>query len=166
VAFLDEPTAGVDISGKQLIRSRIEELRDDGVAVVLTTHDLEEAEALADRIVIIDAGRIVADGSPDELLNAETADHFEFRAAPGLDVASLAAALDAPVLEETPGAYRIEATPTPRDVATLGTWLAERDELVGDLRAGRQRLDELFLRLTGEVSPAELERAGGRRRRS
>jgi ABC-2 type transport system ATP-binding protein len=165
VAFLDEPTAGVDISGKQLIRSRIEQLRADGVAVVLTTHDLEEAEALADRIVIIDAGRIVADGSPDELLSAETADHFEFRAGPDLDVASLATAIGAKIVEEAPGAYRIETTPTPADVAALATWLAERDELIGDLRAGRQRLDELFLRLTGEQSPAEIERSGGRRRR-
>jgi ABC-2 type transport system ATP-binding protein len=136
------------------------------VAVVLTTHDLEEAEALADRIVIIDAGRVVADGSPDELLSAETADHFEFRAGPELDIASLAAALGAPVAEEAPGAYRIAVTPTPGAVAALATWLAERDELIGDLRAGRQRLDEVFLRLTGEQSPAEVERGGGRRRRA
>jgi ABC-2 type transport system ATP-binding protein len=156
VAFLDEPTAGVDIAGKQLIRSRIIQLRDDGVAVVLTTHDLEEAEALADRIVIVEAGRIVADGSPDELLSSSPTDHFDFRAGPGLDVASLGCAVGATVSESAPGAYRIHTAPTPAGVASLATWLAERDELIGDLRAGRQRLDELFLRLTGEQSPAEL----------
>jgi ABC-2 type transport system ATP-binding protein len=162
VAFLDEPTAGVDISGKQLIRSRILDLRTDGVAVVLTTHDLEEAEALADRIVIIDAGRVVADGSPDELLSSGTPEHVAFRAGPGLDVASISLAVGAVVVEEAPGTYRIETTPTPKVVAALASWLADRGELIGDLRAGRQRLDELFLRLTGEESRAELRR--GRRR--
>src|SRR5947199_257283 len=64
VAFLDEPTAGVDPAGRLAIREVIAGLRDAGVCVILTTHELEEAERLADRIVIIDHGRIVADGSP------------------------------------------------------------------------------------------------------
>ena len=57
MAFLDEPTAGVDLQGRQLIRDLVAELRSDGVCVVLTTHDLEEADALADRIVIVDGAR-------------------------------------------------------------------------------------------------------------
>src|SRR5439155_21316958 len=70
VAFLDEPTAGVDPAGRLSIRRVIANLRDDGVCVVLTTHDLEEAERLADRLVIVDRGRIVADGTPTELMRA------------------------------------------------------------------------------------------------
>jgi ABC-2 type transport system ATP-binding protein len=164
VAFLDEPTAGVDVAGKQLIRSRILDLRAEGVAVVLTTHDLEEAEALADRIVIVDAGHVVVEGSPDELLSSSPTDHFDFRAGAGLDVGSLGTALGATVSEPSPGAYRVHAAPSPAGVAALATWLADRDELIGDLRAGRQRLDELFLRLTGEESPADLRTGRDARR--
>lgn len=155
VAFLDEPTAGVDLQGKQLIRSLIDELRSDGVAVVLSTHDLDEAESLADRIVIIDHGRVVANGSPRDLLASGEPDDFEFRAAIGLDTADLGTRLDAPVAEESPGVYRVHERPTPAKIVELTRWLADQGELIGDLRAGRQRLDELFQRLTGERSPAE-----------
>jgi ABC-2 type transport system ATP-binding protein len=163
VAFLDEPTAGVDIQGKQLIRTIIRDLRDDGVAVVLTTHDLEEAEVLADRIVIIDAGHAVADGSPDELLASGDAEDFAFRAAVGLDTEALGSAIGAKVDEHEPGSYRVLARPTPENVAAITAWLADRGQLIGDLQAGRRRLDEVFLRLTGERSGAESAR--GRRRR-
>src|SRR5262249_55359723 len=73
VVFLDEPTAGVDVSGRQLIRDLIRSLAGEGVTVMLTTHDLAEVEALADRIVIIDSGRVVADSTPDELLSGRDA---------------------------------------------------------------------------------------------
>lgn len=164
VAFLDEPTAGVDLQGKQLIRDVIRDLRSDGVCVVLTTHDLDEAELLADRIVIIDRGRSVADGTPAELLSGAELMHFGFRAEAGLDLMALADALGTPVGEPVPGEYRVESTPTPALVAGVATWLAEQDVLLGDLRAGRQRLDDLFLRLTGEGAPERSR--GGRRRRT
>ncbi|HEV2360739.1 MAG TPA: ABC transporter ATP-binding protein, partial [Acidimicrobiales bacterium] len=70
VVFLDEPTAGVDPAGRIEVRSVITGLRDDGACVLLTTHELPEAERLADRVLIIDRGRIVADGSPDSLTAA------------------------------------------------------------------------------------------------
>ena len=172
VAFLDEPTAGVDLEGRRLIRKVITELRADGVAVVLTTHDLEDAEVLADRIVIIDAGRVVADGTPDDLLSDHDVGSFSFRAAAGLDRADLGATLGGRVIEEQPGSYRVDATPTPTRVSALTAWLADRDLLVGDLRAGRQRLDDVFSRLTGERSVADPDsgsepgaNAGPRRRR-
>lgn len=165
VAFLDEPTAGVDLEGRQLIRQVIADLRAADVAVVLTTHDLEEAEALADRIVILDAGHVVADGSPTELLAGHDSPDFGFRAAAELDVASLGAAVGATVIEEKPGSYVVAATPTPSRVAAVTTWFAEHDLLVGDLRAGRQRLDEVFARLTGERSRADEGRSTRRSRR-
>jgi ABC-2 type transport system ATP-binding protein len=67
VAFLDEPTAGIDPAGRQLIRRIVADLRADGVAVLLTTHDLDEAEKLADRVLVLAAGRIVADDTVDGL---------------------------------------------------------------------------------------------------
>ena len=165
VAFLDEPTAGVDPQGRQLIRRLISELRSDGVAVLLTTHDLDEAEAIADRIVIIDRGSVVADGTPAELLEGATADHFSFRAAAGLDVLALGIAVDAPVEEVSPGRSRVVLTPNPVAVAAVTNWLAGQNQLLGDLRAGRLRLDDVFARLTAENERSTLEQTSSRRSR-
>ncbi|HVM07120.1 MAG TPA: ABC transporter ATP-binding protein [Acidimicrobiales bacterium] len=153
VAFLDEPTAGIDPGGRRVIRDVVRSLRDDGVCVLLTTHDLEEAEKTADRIVIIDRGRVVAEGTPSTLMQGTGTD-IRFGASPGLDVAALATRLEAPVVEERPGDYRVEAEPTPTTVAALTAWLAERGEPLADLRAGRQSLEDVFLRLTQDADPS------------
>jgi ABC-2 type transport system ATP-binding protein len=147
VAFLDEPTAGVDVAGRQLIRQVIRDLRDAGTAVLLTTHDLEDAEKLADRVTIVDRGRLVADGTPDELTRGGD-DHVLFGAPPGLDTVAMSDALAAPVVETTPGEYRVDAPGTPARLAALTTWLAERELRLDDLRVGRKRLEDVFLRLT------------------
>ena len=139
VAFLDEPTAGVDPQGRLTIRAVIAELRNAGACVVLTTHELEEAERLADRIVILDHGRCVASGTPAELMTSG-ARQVRFAAPRGLDVAALSASIGAPVAEERPGEYVVDAEPRPATVAAITAWLAEHDLPLGDLRAGRQRL--------------------------
>lgn len=147
--FLDEPTAGVDLLGRDLIRSVIDELREDGVCVVVTTHDLDEAERLADHVVIMDRGRVVAAGSPAELIGDNAGDELLFSASAGLDIRALTAHLGVMVTEAARGEYRVEGPPTPDVVATLTAWLAEHDVAVGDIRARRQRLDDVFRRLTG-----------------
>jgi ABC-2 type transport system ATP-binding protein len=147
VAFLDEPTAGVDVAGRQLIRQVIRDLRDEGACVLVTTHDLEDAEKLADRVVIIDRGSVVADGTPDELTRGTDAD-VHFGAPPALDLHSLEAAIGATVVEVSPGEYRVDAPGSPQLVAGLTAWLAARDLPLADLRAGRKRLEDVFLRLT------------------
>jgi ABC-2 type transport system ATP-binding protein len=169
VVFLDEPTAGVDPQGRVTIRAVIEELRAAGTCVVLTTHELDEAERLADRIVIIDKGRVVAAGTPTELtapgVGTATSSgpgasqsgsgahaHIRFAAPRGLDTAGLAQRLGSPVTEERPGEYRVDAPGLPATVATLTAWLAERDLPLGDLRAGRQRLEDVFLEVTSSES--------------
>ena len=176
VAFLDEPTAGVDPQGRLAIRSVIRDLRASGVCVLLTTHEMEEAEKLADRIVIIDHGQVVAAGSPAELMTEDAAQEIRFGAPPGLDVMSLAARVGGPVTEVDPGEYLVAAEAKPATVAALTAWLAERDLPLGDLRAGRQRLEDVFLRLTagsgespdadpGAPPAAEPGRPGRRQRR-
>jgi ABC-2 type transport system ATP-binding protein len=149
VAFLDEPTSGVDVGGRQVIRRVIGQLRERGVAVVLTTHELAEAEKVADRVVIVDEGRVVASGTPESLRSAG-ADDIRFSAAPGLDVAALGAAVGATVAEDGRGEYVVAAPPSPATVAAITAWLAERDLALGDLRAGRQSLEDVFLKLTGD----------------
>ena len=148
VAFLDEPTSGIDVGGRQLIREVIRELRDDGVCVLVTTHDLDEAEKLADRVVIIDHGQVVGVGTPAELMTAGAGAEIRFGAPPGLDVADLGTRLDATVIEQSPGEYHVDTAATPAAVAALTAWLAEHDLPLADLHAGRQRLEDVFLRLT------------------
>ena len=149
VAFLDEPSSGVDPQGRQLIRAVIDSLRDDGVTVVLTSHDLDEVERLADHVVILDHGRVLAAGSPASLTTAPV-DEVRFGAPSGLDVSALSTRLGAPVETTAPGEYLVRAAGSPTLVAALTSWLAEQDLPLGDLRAGRQRLEDVFLRLVRE----------------
>jgi len=184
VAFLDEPTAGVDPQGRLAIRDVIGDLRSAGTCVLLTTHEMQEAERLADRIIILDHGRVVADGAPSELMTREGGKEIRFGAPAGLDTLALGAALAALVVEERPGEYLVRAEPKPAVIAALTAWLAERDLALADLRAGRERLEDVFLRLTSDAAggagngnpdpapapaslpvPAEAPAVVGRRRR-
>ncbi|MBS1849018.1 MAG: ABC transporter ATP-binding protein [Actinobacteria bacterium] len=149
VAFLDEPTAGVDVTGRRLVRQVVRDLAESGVAVLLTTHDLAEAEKVADRVVIVDHGNLVAAGPLAELAATSGARQIRFGAPSGLDAAGLGSVLGATVIEESPGEYRVDVEPTPTAIATLTSWLAERDLPLADLRAGRHRLEDIFLTLTG-----------------
>ena len=153
VVFLDEPTAGVDPQGRLAIRAEIGRLQDQGVCVVLTTHELEEAERVAGRIVIIDRGRVVAAGTLEELTGGVAV--VRFAAPTGIDVVELGAALSASVTEESPGRYRIDAAGTPAVIASLAGWLADRNLPLQDLRAGSERLEEAFLRVTGDADLGE-----------
>jgi len=158
VAFLDEPTTGVDPAGRQVIRRVIADLRSEGVTVVLTTHDLDEAERVADRVVILDSARLVAEGPLDEVMRGPgTGDTVRFAAPAGIDTDALGHHLGGTTVAETaPGEYEVASAPTPATVAAITAWLAERDLPLADLRAGRQRLEDVFLRLTSSG-----RRAGG-----
>lgn len=148
LAFLDEPTAGIDPAGRRVIRDVVSSLRADGVTVLLTTHDLDEAERLADRLLIIDHGRLLAEGTPAELRTIGDVPELRFAASPGLDTAALASHLGATVVEAAPGEYVVDTDARPEVVASLTAWLAERSIPLADLRAQRQSLEDVFLRLT------------------
>lgn len=163
VAFLDEPTAGVDPGGRQIVRRLIRDLADRGVAVLLTTHELDDVERLADRVVIIDHGSVVAAGTPSELMTSGGGDEIRFGAPARLDTAALAGALDATVTEASPGEYVVVAPATPATIATLTAWLAEHNLPLADLRAGRHTLEDVFLRLTAGDPTADPARPGPRR---
>ncbi|WP_028661660.1 ABC transporter ATP-binding protein [Saccharomonospora saliphila] len=152
LVFLDEPTAGMDPQARRLVWDLLGALRADGVSVLLTTHLMEEAEALADEVVIVDGGRVIASGSPDAL----TAEHAEdaqlrFRARPGLDTGLLAAALPEGYLvrESSPGAYRVCGSVDPQVISTVTAWCAQQGVLAEELHVGRRDLEEVFLELTG-----------------
>jgi ABC-2 type transport system ATP-binding protein len=168
VLFLDEPTAGVDPEGRVVVRDLICAQRAKGLCVLLTTHELDEAERVADRVL--------AEGTPAELASGTADGSVRFSTDSDIDTVALAAVLGsgASVEEERPGSYRLHPAPgteTPRAVAALAGWLAERHLSLGDLRTG-QSLEEAYLAITGargEPEPAGADAVGrgrGRGRRS
>ena len=153
LVFLDEPTAGMDPHARATTWSMIRELRDRGTTVVLTTHAMDEAEHLCDRVGIIDHGRLVACDTPKELTTHAAADETTFTTVSGLPVDELAVRLGlgaGSVRELRPGDYLVDATATPALLAAVTAWLAEQGALLSELRAGRRSLEDVFLRLTGE----------------
>jgi ABC-2 type transport system ATP-binding protein len=153
LVFLDEPTAGMDPHARATTWQLIRELRDAGVTVVLTTHHMDEAEHLCDRLAILDRGRIVLEGTPAEITRAGANGDLRFTTAPGVDLAALAAALDLPTtaLSETqPGSYAIHTAATPELIATLTVWMRDKGYSLDELRTGRATLEEVFLELTRE----------------
>ena len=147
---LDEPTAGMDPQARHLVWDLVRAARSDGVSILLTTHLLDEAELLADRVVIIDHGRVVADGSPAELTGGANG-QLRFAAGAGLDVELLRMALpDGYQVQELPGGrYLVEGEIVPATVATVTSFCARVGVMPGDLRVGRRSLDEVYLELTG-----------------
>jgi ABC-2 type transport system ATP-binding protein len=152
LVFLDEPTAGMDPQARHATWDLVTALKADGVAVILTTHFMEEAERLADHVIIIDHGRTVADGSPVALTGS--AGQLRFRAEPGLDIDSLLAALPAgSAAKESPaGRYLIEVpggTVQPALLAAVTAWCADRAVLPSSLQIESRTLEDVFLELTG-----------------
>jgi ABC-2 type transport system ATP-binding protein len=154
VVFLDEPTAGVDPEGRIGLRAVISGLKERGTCVLLTTHELAEAEKLADRMVVVNDGRVLAQGTPEQLAQAgggRPGVRFSSRA--GLDTGELARHLGARVSEEAAGLYRIATSPDARQTASLATWLADHDAELIELRTTAS-LEETYLSLVGSVAPA------------
>jgi ABC-2 type transport system ATP-binding protein len=149
--FLDEPTAGMDPQSRRGTWELIRRLRSDGVGVVLSTHFLDEAEQLADTVVVIDAGRVVAAGTPAELTRSGAERQIRFRAAPGLRLASLVAALPqgSQATEPEPGRYLVSGDVSPQLLATLTAWCAGQGVLADGLTVQRRSLEDVFLELTG-----------------
>ncbi|WP_433378540.1 ABC transporter ATP-binding protein [Streptosporangium sp. CA-115845] len=149
LVFLDEPTAGLDPQARHACWELVRELRASGVSVVLTTHHMDEAERLSDQIVIIDRGRVVAEGTPSSLTGAER--QLRFRARPGLCLDELLAALPAgsSAKESPAGHYIIEGQVAPGLLATVTTWCAAEGVSTDDLSIERRTLEDVFLELTG-----------------
>ncbi|MGD9528632.1 ABC transporter ATP-binding protein [Pseudonocardia sp.] len=151
LVFLDEPTAGMDPQGRRLVWDLVAALRRDGVSVLLTTHLMDEAEALADHVVIMDAGRAVAAGSPAELCRGGHEQELRFRARPGMDVADLAAALPDgySAAEPVAGRYLVQGRISPPVLAAVTAWCAGQGALADDVQVTRRSLEDVFLELTG-----------------
>ncbi|MCT9088305.1 ABC transporter ATP-binding protein [Streptomyces sp. ASQP_92] len=152
LVFLDEPTAGLDPQARRATWDLVRELRSDGVSVVLTTHFMDEAEALADDVAIVDLGKVVAQGSPEQLCRGGAENTLRFTGRPGLDLGALLKALPdgTAAAELTPGAYRITGAIDPQLLATVTTWCAQHGVMPEGIAVERHTLEDVFLELTGK----------------
>ncbi|GAC1663083.1 MAG: ABC transporter ATP-binding protein [Candidatus Limnocylindrales bacterium] len=190
LAILDEPTAGMDVEARAATRELLAGLRAAGLTVILTSHDLADVERVADTIAILDRGRIVALGSPADLL-AHSSQVLRFRLGAALDDSDrralgdrlgdrLGDASTGPITVEGDGdggRYRVAGlAPTPVTVVRLAEWCAARGLQIVELRPGGGTLEERYLELLGAGAdqapdgdpvedPADIAPARDRRRR-
>jgi len=156
LVFLDEPTAGLDAQSRHAVWEIIEALKRDGTTVVVTTHLMDEAEALADQVVIVDRGRVVAKGTPAQLIAQE-----EARADAATITIETAAALDLAALNEVLAPfglaaeslrhlhYLIHGAGAPEILAAVAAEAARQGVLIRDLAVAHHSLEDVFLSLTG-----------------
>lgn len=169
VVFLDEPTTGLDPRSRQAIWELVTTFKDAGIATLLTTQYLEEADALSDRIIVIDHGTIVAQGTADELKERTGGTFCEIVPRDPADVPAVVVALG-PLLPEfsraaiTPDSDRV-SMPAPGGPSTLSaalTRLAAANIELADIALRRPSLDDVFLSLTGSTAgDHETARAAG-----
>ncbi|GAA4285480.1 ABC transporter ATP-binding protein [Brevibacterium daeguense] len=150
LVFLDEPTAGLDPQASLVVREVIGELRADGVAVVLTTHDIDDAQQLADHVTIIDHGVVIAAGTPAGLMDAEEGSQtlcLRSCRTPSPELLRRLARFGAVSIsgEET----TIIGNFGPRELAAVTAALAEHDASVLEFALHGRTLNDVFLDLTG-----------------
>ncbi|WP_080794853.1 ABC transporter ATP-binding protein [Corynebacterium pacaense] len=157
IIFLDEPTAGMDTQSRNMVWSLINDLRRDGVTVVLSTHLMDEAEALADHVLIIDHGRILAEGTPEELTirDQEQGGQVAIETSTALDTDLLLQALAAAGLHHVtvrsgrPMSYVLRVEPTPAALAVICAAVADQGVLIRALSTNHRSLEDVFLDITG-----------------
>jgi ABC-2 type transport system ATP-binding protein len=152
VLFLDEPSAGLDPQSRMAMWSAVEGLRTEGITVLLTTHYMEEANSLSDRLAIIDYGRVLALGSPEKLkatLGAHTIFNLKLRSLEGLEplAAKLRARPDVTSAEVTPDGLRVIAANSDGLLPELVQATAAHG--LRDLQITEPSLETVFIRLTG-----------------
>jgi ABC-2 type transport system ATP-binding protein len=166
VLFLDEPTTGLDPHGRIAVWQLLGELTELGTSLLLTTQYMDEAERLADNIVVIDHGRVIASGTPGELKAQMGGDRLELQAVPGADPRPLEQALAGlatgrPVVDLRAGRVVLPVTDGPEVLAELARRFATADLRVGELALRRPSLEDVFLALTGQPGAGATHAAPG-----
>ena len=160
IAILDEPTSGVDLEGQLNIRKLIRSQADGGTTVILCSHNMEEVQELADRIGIISRGRLVALGTPKELL-AGSSDLITLRTEGAIDHQALAQHLGTNVEMISTTKYALNCDANAELISRIATWLADCGQPINIDTTGA-RLDDIYFSLTGggDVSPTTTTSAG------
>ena len=150
--FLDEPTTGLDPQSRRQLWELIERFKADGRAILLTTHYMEEAERLCDRVAIVDHGKVIALGTPRELVASLSAEHVvEFAAANGaqVDEASLRRVDGVAAAIHSNGSYRVRVAELHLAVPALLAELHRQGVQLTELRTHSATLEDVFVELTG-----------------
>jgi ABC-2 type transport system ATP-binding protein len=170
VLILDEPTAGMDPEARATTRAIVADLRGEGIAILMTSHDLTDVERSADRIYVLAGGQIIANGTPTEL-RAGVAARLRFRLDRPLDRDEVAG-LDRALGRVRPGTtvardgddarYRLEGgVPDGELIAALAGWCAERQRLILELRTSGGSLEDAYLELVGGGPRSDLRTGDG-----
>jgi ABC-2 type transport system ATP-binding protein len=148
--FLDEPTTGFDPGARRDAWQMVRKLRASGTTILLTTHDMEEAQALADRVVVLSGGTVVAQGSPAVIGGRQTAKtRIAFSLPPGWD----ASELPVPAMPAGDGRLVVETDQVTRRLQQLTTWAVERGGELAGLSVEQPSLEEVYLQLTNHDAP-------------
>lgn len=146
--FIDEPSTGLDADARRLLWTAVRAMRDEGAAVVLTTHYLEEADALADRILLIDHGRVVAEGTPEAIKRRASGSRIRCRTRIAPEVIAGWPDVDRVDAGEH-GGGRVEVVcRAPEDVLRR---LLAMDDGLGDLQVGSASLEQAVLSITARA---------------
>jgi len=151
--FLDEPTTGLDPQARRQLWELIERFKTEGRTIILTTHYMDEAERLSDRVAIMDHGKVIALGTPRELISSIGAEHMVAFAMDGgaapLNLASLESLDGVRVARCENGGYELQVRELHRSVAALFEETARRGIVVTELRTHSATLEDVFVSLTG-----------------
>ncbi len=142
--FLDEPTSGVDIVGRDLIREIVGNLAKSGCTVILATHELDEAQRMADHVVMFNHGRLIANSSLQDLLG--TNQTVTLRTTNEIDIAALAQHMNCRV-EQNGTKIRLLQSSDASFIARLSAWFAENNFVLNDLSSGTPRLEDVYREL-------------------
>jgi ABC-2 type transport system ATP-binding protein len=152
VIFLDEPTAGLDPRGRRNMWQTVRDLVASGVTIFLTTQYLEEADALADRIALLEHGRVVAEGTADELKRRIRGGHVRLRFADARGLDAAMSALGQGTRDDVTLTLRVPSDGSLRSLKILIDRLDDRAIEVEELSVHTPDLDDVFLALTGNSS--------------
>ncbi|UUA86346.1 ABC transporter ATP-binding protein [Corynebacterium pseudogenitalium] len=155
LVFLDEPTAGMDAQSRNAVWDIVSALKRDGTTIVLTTHLMDEAESLADDIVIMDHGKVVAEGTPADLTSGSFEQQITFGTAQPLDLEKLKqhvalCQIDTAVTQVRPMRYVVNGSVSPELVACITEEALRQSVLIRDMQVSHMALEEVFLNITGK----------------
>ncbi|MGW4116966.1 ATP-binding cassette domain-containing protein [Nocardia sp. NPDC004711] len=152
IVFLDEPTTGLDPRSRRTMWEIVRELTSDGVTIFLTTQYLEEADQLADRIAVLDGGRIVAEGTPDELKRRVPGSYLQLRFTHLTELEAAARILPAATMDSEALTLQVPGNGGTKTLRALLDRLADHSVEAAEVSIHTPDLDDVFLALTGHAT--------------